>query len=121
MESISLLGNSKTNIELAKKFKEEINEIDGKVIEVYDASLDSMRKIRILIGPWIWDSVQRWFSLFLESKTCSKCKCPKEDYHKCPKDISEISQHPLRTISEAKKYQEVLKMVNLNMVINTSL
>ncbi|EFC46396.1 predicted protein [Naegleria gruberi] len=113
MESISLLGNSKTNIsqfKLATKLVEELNEINGKSIDVYNSYTDSIEKIRILIGPWIWDSVQRWLSLFLESYTCSKCKCPKGDYCKCPNDISTPLVYPLRTVTEAIEMQQKLSI-----------
>ncbi|KAG2387387.1 hypothetical protein C9374_001719 [Naegleria lovaniensis] len=69
MESIRLLGFW----EFADKLMNEIKQLNGFTLTVIHPSTGQEIPIRIEVAGFIWDTIEKWFSLQLMKDECSRC------------------------------------------------
>ncbi|KAG2373248.1 hypothetical protein C9374_012351 [Naegleria lovaniensis] len=84
---------------------------------MYHAGMDQIVDVKIELGPWVWDSVQRWMSLFLEDKECSRCHHPKSEFANIPKNVlnpNEQNDYPNRNVDEAIQIYDNIENLNSN-------
>ncbi|KAG2370656.1 hypothetical protein C9374_007569 [Naegleria lovaniensis] len=87
LESISLLGFSKTHCDfwtMTSHLMKEINHLDGEIIEIEDPSTGESRKFQIVVAGFLWDTVEKMYSLQLMKEECSRCEGIYDNQHKTP-------------------------------------
>ncbi len=84
LESIRLVGFSCTKLsfwEFADLLMEELNRLNGKIIEIPNNRSGNVMKFKVVPSGFIWDTVERVFSLQLMKSECSRCLNMYENEH----------------------------------------